>query len=100
MSATPLSRCSAPAKSQNSFRAAAACFNFPACGRSFATSSFFSATILSRIFIRERLLLVRHALLPGARLARLKPRTDKRMDVTVHHALHITGLVARAQVFY
>src|SRR5579862_4769805 len=47
----------------------------------------------------QKLLFIRHALLPCPRLAGLQPRADESMYVTVHHALHVGGLVAGAQVF-
>src|ERR1039458_7866740 len=95
ISATPSSRRNAPAKSRKSLRAAAARFNSPVWGRSFATSSFFSATIVSRIFT---LLFIRHALLAVARLAGFEPGADEGLQISVHHTLHVAGLMAGAQV--
>src|ERR1017187_2319727 len=95
INATPSSRRNAPAKSRKSLRFTATCFSFPACERSFATSSFFSATIVSRIFT---LFFICHTLLARAWLAGLEPDTDKWMNISVHDALHVTGLMAGAQV--
>src|ERR1035441_4137357 len=95
ISAPPSSRRNAPTKSRKSLRAAAARFNSPVWGRNFATSSFFSATIVSRIFT---LFFICHTLLARAWLAGLEPDTDKWMNIAVHDALHIAGLMAGAQV--
>src|SRR5437879_2873784 len=67
----------------------------PSFGKRRATSSRLVATIFSRMLV-----FIRHGLLACARLAGFEPGADEWVEVAVHHALDVAGLMAGTQIFH
>src|SRR5262245_1846583 len=64
------------------------------------TSTFFCATMVSRIFKRRLFLFVFDALHALERTTCPQPRIHKRIQIAVHHRLHIARFHGGAEIFH